>query len=72
MGGVRGRGRGKWGGWVAWQQPVLPGGRNSSHKAQKGQEKKKLEKLVGRICGRKLAELFPELAELFPELAEVF
>jgi hypothetical protein len=40
MGGVRGRGgrggrggreRGKWGGWVAGQQPVLPGGRNSGH-----------------------------------------
>ncbi len=44
MGGVRGRGergRGKWGGWVAGQQPVFPGVRNSGHKALKGPEKKK-------------------------------
>ncbi len=33
------------------QQSVLPGGRNSGHKALKGPEKKKLDKLAGRICG---------------------
>ncbi len=50
---------------MAVQQLVLPGGRNSGHKDQKGGRKKKLDKLAGRICGRILAELFPELAELF-------
>jgi hypothetical protein len=50
-------------GWVAGQQPVLPGGQNSGQKNSKGPEKKK--KFAGRICGRKLAELFPELAKLF-------
>ncbi len=49
MRGVRGRGgrgRGKWGGWVAGQQPVLLGVQNSGRKALKGPEKKKLEKLA--------------------------
>ncbi len=50
MGGVRGRGgRGRGevgGGWVAGQQPVLPGVRNSGRKALKGPEKKNLEKLA--------------------------
>jgi hypothetical protein len=49
-----GRGRGKWG-WVSGQQPVLPGGRNSGQRVQKGLEKKKF---AVRICGRNLAKLF--------------
>jgi hypothetical protein len=45
MGGVRsrgGRGGGEVGQWVAGQQLVLPGGQNSSQKAQKGPEKTKV------------------------------
>jgi hypothetical protein len=35
---------------------VLPGGRNSGQKAQKGPQKKKMAE---RICGRILAEFLP-------------
>jgi hypothetical protein len=38
-------------------------------KLKRGWRKKKF---AGGICGRKLAELFPELAELFLELAKLF
>ncbi len=41
MGGER-EGKGEVGEWVSGQQPVLPGGRNSGYKAQKGPEKKSL------------------------------
>jgi hypothetical protein len=39
---------------------VLPGGRNSGQKAQKGPQKKKLSE---RICGRIFAEFYQKLAE---------
>jgi hypothetical protein len=39
---------------------VLPGGRNSGQKAQKGPQKKKLAE---RICGRILAEFYQKVAE---------
>jgi hypothetical protein len=56
-----GRGRGKWG-WVSEQQQVLPGGRNSGQRAQKGPEKK-------NVCHK---NLWPKINETFPELAELF
>ncbi len=60
MGGVRRRGgrggRGS-GGWVAGQQLVMPGGRNSGQKAKKGPEKK--------IVGWK--NLWPNFAEKGPK-----
>jgi hypothetical protein len=46
-------------------RPVLPGGRNSGQKAQKGPQKEK--KLVERICGRILAEFYQKVAVKGPQ-----
>ena len=44
---------------------MLPGGRNSGKKAQKGPQKEK--KLAERICGRILAEFYQKVAEKGPQ-----
>jgi hypothetical protein len=60
MGGVKGRGGrgGGSGGWVAGQQLVLPGGRNSGHKALKGLEKKKVGKVGWKNLWLKISRTF--------------
>jgi hypothetical protein len=68
MEGVRRRGgrrRGKWGGWVAGQQSVLPGDRNSSHKALKGLEKKKVGKVGWKNLWLKISRTFSRIGRTF-------
>ncbi len=62
MRGRGGRGRGKWGVgfWTAASVARWP---KFQPKSSQGAGEKK--EFAGRICDRKLAELFPELAELF-------
>jgi hypothetical protein len=47
---------------VAGQQPVLPGGRNSGQKAQKGLEK--------TSCGQK--NLWPKIGQTFFKIGQTF